>query len=88
MPNQTASRARVDNRITVTVATLSQDVKTIRLRQGATVEEALLKAGYRKESLKEVISGLRVNNRRVNLNTELPAGAFMTVAPNVEGGRI
>lgn len=75
-----------DNRLTVTVATLADDVKVIRLRRGASVRDALLRAGYEKESLEDVISGVRVNNRRVNLNSELATGAFMTIAPNVQGG--
>ena len=72
--------------IEVILAELAQDAKTIRLKPGATVKDALVAAGYT-ENLEATMAGVRVDNQEVELTTRLRNGQVIFISPNVEGGR-
>lgn len=81
-----AGKAKGGNRISVTLASLSEDVREIRVARGSTLRAALLEAGYAEDSLEGLLEGLRVDGREAKLGSKLRAGAFITLSPNVEGG--
>lgn len=73
-------KSKVNTSITVTVSKIGEEVKTIALEEGATVEDALTIAGYAGHSA-------RVNDEAVDLDDTLEDGDDLWVGSSVKGGR-
>lgn len=67
----------------VVVLPLMEKAKEITIRRGATVAEALEKAGREGED----VSNLRINGREVKYTSVLKAGDMLVIAAPVSGGR-
>ena len=70
----------MSNGITVKVAHLAQEMKTIRVSANSTVSAVLEKAEM------EAKGDIFVNGRRAGLNTVLKSGDIIGIVGQVEGG--
>lgn len=73
--------------ITVSLMKMSQGVQDLKLPAGASLATALTAGGLGETSLNSVLEGVRVNGRSAELDTKLKEGDFITVQPQVKGGR-
>ena len=80
----TASKRKFVN---VSLMKMSQGVSDLRLPWGATLETALVEGGLGDQSLQSILEGVRVNGRPAELTQKLKEGDFITVSPQVKGGR-
>jgi len=86
---RTATRAR--GPLTVKVAALNQEVKTITLPSGSTVEDAISSAFAEEVKAdrfdpEEGTEEIRMNNRTVDLETRVANNAVITLVADIEGG--
>jgi len=72
--------------ISVVVCKLMDNLKTIKVKKGATVQEVLKVGGVKLNG--EEVKDLRVNGNVAKLADKVKAGDIITAVPQVDGGNL
>jgi putative ubiquitin-RnfH superfamily antitoxin RatB of RatAB toxin-antitoxin module len=70
--------------ISVVVCKLMENLKTIKVAKGATVQDVLRVGGIKLNG--EEVKDLRVNGNAVKMTDKVKAGDIITAVPQVDGG--
>jgi len=77
--------AKAKGEMSVMVCELMRDLKTVKVKQGATVQDVLTEAGIKPDGVE--MSNLRVNGEEAKLDTKVSADDVITLVPHVAGGK-
>lgn len=72
----------ISKKIEVQIARTGQDAETVKLKDGATVADALDEAGMHKKETESI----RVNQKNADTDTKLKDGDRVVLSKNIAGG--
>jgi len=78
------AKAKATGNISVVVCKLMEDLKTIKVKKGATVQEVLKVGGIKLNG--EEVKDLRVNGEVAKMTDKVKANDIITAVPQVDGG--
>ena len=69
----------------ITLAQLSKNAQPIEVPKNCLVRTALAASGMSEDEMIRIADTIRVNGKPAKLGTRLEAGAFIAIAPKVQG---